>query len=54
MLNDDIIGFSFNNEVFSNEITDLITNFNYGKNDINIDEKEVIYTFVKDNDGNNE
>ena len=55
-LNDDLIGFNFNNEIFSHEITDLISNFEYEykKNSINIDDKEVIYKFINDNDGNNE
>ncbi len=54
ILNDDLIGFNFNNEVFSNEKTDLISNFEYEKNPININDKEVIYAFVEDNAGNNE
>ena len=54
ILNDDLIGFNFNNEVFSNEKTDLISNFEYEKNPININDKEVIYTLVEDNAGNNE
>ena len=54
LLNDELIKFNFNNEVFSYEITDLITNFSYEKNNINIDDKEIIYNFIKDNDGNKE
>lgn len=54
MVNDYLRGFSFNNEVFSYEITDLITNFDYETISINIDDKESIYRFVNDNDGNNE
>ena len=54
MVNDYLRGFSFNNEVFSYEITDLITNFDYKTISINIDDKESIYRFVNDNDGNNE
>ena len=45
ILNDDLIGFNFNNEVFSNEKTDLISNFEYEKNPININDKEVIYLY---------
>ena len=52
LLNDELIKFIFINEVFSYEITDLITNFAYEKNNITIDDKEIIYNFIKDNDGN--
>ena len=54
LLNYDLIGFNFNNEVFSYEISDLISNFKYDKMDINIDDKEVIYKFINENAGNNE
>ena len=52
LLNDDIKEFNFNEEVFSYEITDLISNFDYEKIPINIDEKEMIYKFIKNNAGN--
>ena len=52
LLNDKLIKFNFNNEVFSYEINDLITNFAYEKNNITIDDKEIIYNFIKDNNGN--
>jgi len=52
LLNDDIIEFNFDNEVFSHEIEDLISNFEYNIIPININDKEVIYTFVKDHAGN--
>jgi len=54
LVNDNLTVFNFNNEVFSYEITDLITNFEYENIPINIDDKEVIYRFIKDNDGNND
>ena len=54
MVNDNLIGFNFNNEVFSHEIADLITNFDYEKKPINIDDKEVIYSFINNNEGNND
>ena len=54
LLNVDLIEFNFNNEVFSYEITNLITKFEFEKMPINIDDKEVIYNFIKDNAGNNE
>ena len=56
LISDKIIEFSFNNEVFSYEITDLISNFPfpYEKDNINIDDKEIIYNFIRDNAGNDE
>ena len=54
LLNDNIKGFNFNNEVFTYEISDLISDFKYEEMPINIDDKEVIYEFIKKNDGNNE
>ena len=56
LISDKIIEFSFNNEVFSYEITDLISNFPfpYEKGNINIDDKEIIYNFIRDNAGNDE
>ena len=53
LLNDNLIGFNFNNEVFSNEISDIKSNFKY-KMDINIDDKVVIFNFIKKFAGNNE
>ena len=53
LLNDDIKEFNFNNEVFSHEITELISNFNYKTNSINPDEQVIIYNYIiKDNAGN--
>jgi len=52
LLNDNIKEFIFNNEVFSYEITDLISNFDYDKMPINLDDKEVIYNFINKNAGN--
>ena len=54
LLNYDIKGFIFNNEVFSYEINNLISNFNYEKMPINIDDKEVIFKFINDHAGDNE
>ena len=54
LLNDNLIGFNFDNEVFSVELNDAISNFNYGeKIGINIDDKVIIYNFVNQNPGNN-
>jgi len=53
LLNDNIIGFNFNNEVFSIELNDEISNFKYKSIDINIEDKAIIYEFIKKNDGNN-
>ena len=50
LLNDNIKGFNFNNEVFTYEISDLISDFKYEEMPINIDDKEVIYEFIKKND----
>ena len=52
LLNDDIIECNFNNEVFSYKIRDLISNFKYTIIPINMDDKEVIYNFIKDHAGN--
>ena len=54
LLNDDLIGFNFNNEVFSNEISDIRSNFKYEKMNINIDDKVIIYKFINKFAGNNE
>ena len=55
LLNNELIGFSYNNEVFSNEISDLISNFKYGdiKTSLSIDDKYIIYNYIViENDGN--
>ena len=54
LLNDELKRFNFNNEVFTYEITDLISNFTYDKMAINIDDKEIIYKFIKENENNKE
>jgi hypothetical protein len=54
LLNDVLKGFNYNNEVFSYEINDLVSNFKYEKVNITIDDKVEIYQFVNKNDGNNE
>jgi hypothetical protein len=53
LLNDDIIRFNFDNEVFTFGIGDLISKFDYKKDPINKDDKVMIYKFIKKNDGNN-
>jgi len=54
LLNYDIKEFDFDNEVFSYDIEDIISNFEYDKLPINIDDKKVIYKFIKDLAGNME
>ena len=46
LLNNEIIGFKYNNEVFSNEISDLINNFKYVNMNININDKIVLYNYI--------
>ena len=53
LLNDVLIGFNFDNEVFSVELSEVISNFKYEKININIDDKVIIYNFVNQNPGNN-
>lgn len=53
LLNDDIIRFNFDNEVFTFGIGDLISKFDYKKDPINKDDKVMIYKFIKKNEGNN-
>ena len=52
LLNDDLKEFTFYDEIFNNEINDLISNFKYEKLDINIDEKLIIYDFIVSNSKN--
>ena len=54
LLNDYIIEFSYNNELFTHEVKDLITLFtkNYVINYISLDDKVIIYNFIKDNEKN--
>ncbi len=54
LLNKELIEFSYDNEVFSNEISDLIKNFKFGDTKINIDDKIIFYNYIIDNDGNND
>ena len=51
LLNDEIIEFAYNNEVFSNEINNIITLFKnkYIDKDIDIHDKVAIYKFTLDN-----
>ena len=53
LLNDELIGCKYNNEVFTYEITDLIHSFKYGNLSLSIDDKVSIYNYIKANDGNN-
>ena len=55
LINEDIIiEFSYNNEIFDNEVTDLIMTFKnyYNITNMSLDDKEVFYNFVMDNKGN--
>ena len=54
LLNEDIIEFSYNNEVFNNEVNDIITSFknNYITTEISFDDKEILYSFIKNNENN--
>ena len=51
LLNDNINLFIYNNEVFNNKVTDVITTFEsrYSIKNINPDDKVIIYKFWKDN-----
>ena len=50
LLNNDISEFIYNEEIFNNEINNLFNSFkkNYEIENINIDDKVVLYNFVKD------
>ena len=54
LLNDDIIEFSYNNELFSNEISNVITTFkdNYNQEKLTNNDKEIIYKFYDTNRNN--
>ena len=55
LLNEDnIIDFSYNNEVFNNEVKDIITSFKqtYLSKEINVEDKKILYNFIKDNKNN--
>ena len=54
LLNDVLKGFNYNNEVFSYETNDSVSNFKYEKVNITIDDKVEIYQFINNNAGNNE
>jgi hypothetical protein len=56
LLKNELIEFRYNDEVFSNEIDDLIFTFEhkYKTYDININDKVVIYNYVNENKGNND
>ena len=55
LLNQELIQFNYNNEVFSNEIKDLISNFKYGDMNVvlSINDKVIFYNFMVNNNGNN-
>ena len=54
LLNDDVTQFIYNNEVFSNQVTDIITLFKrkYNIKDIGIYDKVAIYKFSEENKNN--
>ena len=54
LLNNELEYFNFNNEAFTYEINDLISNFKYGDMEISNKDKLVIYDYITLNDGNNE
>ena len=56
LLNNDLIEFRYNDEVFSNEISDLIFTFEhkYTTKDLNIEDEVEIYNYVNLHKGNNE
>ena len=51
LLNEVFIDFNYNNEIFNNEVNDLITSFkyNYNTTTISLDDKIILYNFIKDN-----
>jgi len=55
LLNSDLIGFKYKDEEFSYQLNDLITNFEskYNTQDIDNNDKLVIYDFIITYDGNN-
>lgn len=56
ILNNELIRFNYNNEVFSNEITDLIYKFKYEdiKVTIGINDKKNLNNYMTKNNGNND
>ena len=54
LLNEEIIEFSYNNEVFNNVVKDLITSFknNYNTVELNPYDKEIIYFVIEENENN--
>ncbi len=54
LLNNELIGFSYDNEVFANEVTDLIKNFKFTDTKISINDKVAFYNYITDNKGNND
>ena len=54
LLNDDIDEFVYNNEVFSNQVTDIMTTFNkrYNIKIISLDDKKEVYKFCEENKNN--
>ena len=54
LLKNEIIIFSYDNEVFTNEVDDLIKNFKYGDTKISVTDKVVFYNYIIDNQGNND
>ena len=54
LLNDELIEFSYDNEIFSNNVSNLIKNFKYDDTKININDKLIFYNYIIDNKGNND
>ena len=54
LLNKELIEFSYDNEVFSNEISNFIKNFKFGDTKISIEDKVLFYNYIIDNNGNND
>ena len=54
LLNEDIIEFSYNNELFTFEISNVLSTFkeNYNQEKLTLDDKEIIYTFYDTNKEN--
>ena len=54
LLNEEVTKFIYNNEAFSNQLTDLITSFKkrYNCNNISIYDKLVVYKFAEENKNN--
>ena len=55
LVNNEIILFNYNDELFSNEINDLISNFKYAdRQNLSIDDKVIFYNYISKIPGNDE